>query len=265
MKSTLLLAVLLLWPLVALGDEELDKALGLCQAEVQYFSLSTGKVTKVVFPNEYHLKDMPNSFFIDYRDDLKAGAYLTWGKIQPLEVRCHIQKGSLHVFYVKIDGKILDTVNSIYRQIEYLRSDTARLKPAVDEDWKSTTSQVRAEDQPPGPTQAPPFPVANIAYLKDGAFYIPAGQLNTYLGDFGDIDFYLARKDGTIAQWPNDIEKLSRDFILYRRLIVDFSKKGDKPSVAQTQGQFDATSQWLSDYHRHDVQAMLTYLHLSEQ
>ena len=204
-SSVLLLIVIrLLSPLVALADEKPDKALRLCQAEVQYFSLNTGKVNKVVFPSDVHLKDMPISFIIEYRDELKAGAYLKSGKKQALDVRCHIQKGTLNVFYVKINGKQIDT--------------------------------------------------------KEGKFDIPAGMLSSYINELGDTDFHLMRKNGTIAHWPNDIEILCRDILLYKRLIPEYSQKGDKNGVAQLQSDFEATKKWLNEYDKNDVQTMISYL-----
>lgn len=201
----LLVMIMLLSPLVALSDETLDEALGLCHTEVQFFSLNTGKVNKVVFPNDFHLKEMPSSFIIEYRDDLKAGAYLHSGKKQALDVRCHIQKGTSHAFYVKINGKNIDT--------------------------------------------------------KDGEFHIPAGMLSSYINQLGDKDFYLTRKNGTTAPWPNDIKKLCRDFVLYKKLIFEYSKKGNE-HVVQLQGEFEATNHWLNQYHQDDVETMLNYLNL---
>jgi len=200
----LLVVIMLLSPLGALADEKPEKALLLCQAEVKYFSVNTGKVNKVVFPSEFHLKDMPISFIIEYRDDLKAGAYLKSGMKQALDVRCHIQKGTLDVFYVKINGKQIDT--------------------------------------------------------KDGKFDIPAGMLRNYINELGDTDFHLIRKNGTIAHWPNDIEILCRDFVLYKRLIPEYSQKGDKNGVAQLRSDFEATRKWLNEYDKNDVQTMISYL-----
>lgn len=200
----LFVVTLMLLPSVAWTDEEVDKAIDLCQAEVQYFSLNTGKVNKVVFPNDFHLKKRPNSFLIEYKDDLKAGVHLTSGKKRAVDVRCHIQKDPAHAFYVEINGNLIDT--------------------------------------------------------QDGKFDIPAGKLGNYIDGLGDKEYYLSRKNGTKAHWPNDIEKLSRDFFLYKRLIQEYSQKGDKIGLIQLQGEFDATNQWLNQYHHDDVQTMFSYL-----
>ena len=204
-SAIIMLAVtMMLLPSEAWTDEEVDKAINLCQAEVQYFSLKTGKVDKVVFPNDYHLKDRPNSFLIEYKNDLKAGVHLISGKKRALDVRCHIQKASAHAFYVEINGKLIET--------------------------------------------------------QDGKFDIPAGKLGDYINGLGDKEYYLSRKNGTIAHWPNDIEKLCRDFYQYKRLIHEYSKKGDKDGLSQLQGEFDATNQWLNQYHPDDVQTMFSFL-----
>jgi hypothetical protein len=260
MKNILMVMAVLLSSSVALANEKLEKAIGLCQAEVQYFSLTTGKVKKVVFPNEFHLKDMPNSFFIEYRDDLKAGAYLKWGKIQAIDVRCHIQKGSLSAFYVKINGKQIDTLNSISKKMEYVKRENTYLRPVADEDQGKTKSTQNSKQSAADQENAQSHPIANIAYVKEGKFYIPAGMLGNYINDLGGKEFYLNRKNGTSAAWPNDIENLCRDYVLYKKQIEEYSQNGEKNHLTQLQGEFEGTNQWLNQYHDDDVQAMFVYL-----
>ena len=263
MKKILLVVVVLLSPLVALADEKLDKALGLCQAEVQYFGLTTGKVNKVVFPNNFHLKDMPNSYFIEYRDDLKAGAHLKSGKKQALDVRCHIQKGVLNAFYVKINGRRIDTFDSINREMEYVKREIDYLSSHTVDDFTNTTSTSNSQNATAGSKNVQSNSIANIAYIEEGKFYIPGGLLNNYINEIGDKDFYLLRKNGTAAHWPNDIKKLCKDFVLYKNQILEYSKKHKFQEVELlelSQSQLEATNQWLNLYDKHDVQTMFSYL-----
>jgi hypothetical protein len=111
-----------------MADETLDKAVGICQAEAQYYGLSTGQAEKIVFPNEFNLKDTPSAYFIEYSDDLKAGVYWKSGKIQAIEVSCQINKKPLTASNVKINGNQITTVASVLNNAEYLMKQVDELE-----------------------------------------------------------------------------------------------------------------------------------------
>ena len=261
-KNTLKVLVILLLPLVSVADENLDKAVGLCKAEVQYFSLATGKVDKVVFPNDLYLNEMPNAYFIEYRDDLKAGAYMKSGKKKALDVRCHIQKRSLNAFYVKINNKEIDTMNDLYRKIEYVNRELDALGSTVVEEQRKTTSTSSSEQTTSSPDNDQFRPIANIAYIKENIYYIPTGMLSSYIEELGKKDFYLTKKNGTIADNLNDIEKLCRDYAFLKSKILEYSQKGEKNSAADARNDLEVTNRWLDEYHEDDVQTMFSYLNL---
>ena len=128
MKSTLFVFTLFLLSSFSIADETLDKAVGICQAEIQYYGLSTGRAEKIVFPNDFNLRDTPSAYFIEYSDDLKAGVYWKSGKIQAIEVSCQINKKPLAASYVKINGDQITTVASALNKTEYLTKQVDELE-----------------------------------------------------------------------------------------------------------------------------------------
>ena len=139
MKSTLFVFALFLlssffvfalffWSSLSMADETLDKAVGICQAEAQYYGLSTGQAEKIVFPNEFNLRGTPSAYFIEYSDDLKAGVYWKSGKKEALEVSCQINKKPLSASYVKINGNEITTVASVLNNAEYLMKQVDELE-----------------------------------------------------------------------------------------------------------------------------------------
>lgn len=130
MKSMLFVFTLFLLPSFSMADETLDKAVGICQAETQYYGLSTGQAERLVFPNDFNLRDTPSAYFIEYSDDLKAGVY--WksdkNKKEAIDVSCQINKKPLTASYVKINGNQITTVASVLIKEEHLMKQVDELE-----------------------------------------------------------------------------------------------------------------------------------------
>jgi hypothetical protein len=111
-----------------MADETLEKAVGICQAEAQYYGLSTGQAEKLVFPNDFNLRDTPSAYFIEYSDDLKAGVYWRSGKKEAIDVSCQINKKPLTASYVMINGNQITTVASVLINQEHLMKQVDELE-----------------------------------------------------------------------------------------------------------------------------------------
>ena len=128
MKSMLFVFTLFLLPSFSMADETLDRAVGICQAEAQYYGLSTGRAEKLVFPNDFNLRDTPSAYFIEYSDDLKAGVYWKSGEKEAIDVSCQINKKPLTASYVKINGNQITTVASVLIKAENLMKQVDELE-----------------------------------------------------------------------------------------------------------------------------------------
>lgn len=128
MKSTLFVLTLFLLPSFSMADETLDKAVGICQAEAHYYGLSTGRAEKLVFPNDFNLRDTPSAYFIEYSDDLKAGVYWKSGEKEAIDVSCQINKKPLTASYVMINGNQITTVASVQIKAENLMKQVDELE-----------------------------------------------------------------------------------------------------------------------------------------
>jgi len=96
---------------------------------------------------------------------------------------------------------------------------------------------------------------------RSGDLTIPTGKLNQYLSNYpSNQNMYVQKKDGTTDNRPNDLEELCKDWLYYRKKIIDAESAGKSDKAADYRAQFQQVNAWLDDYHESDVAAMFEIL-----
>lgn len=70
-----------------------------------------------------------------------------------------------------------------------------------------------------------------------------------------DVDLYVMKKNGTYDDRPNDLEELCKDFLYYRKKILE-----DPQEAADARATFQQVNADISEYPEEDVQRMFTLI-----
>ena len=94
-----------------------------------------------------------------------------------------------------------------------------------------------------------------------GDITIPSGKLSDYINSYSSYDdVYVKQIDGTVDSRANDLEELCKDWLYYRKKIVEAENAGDKDRANDYRVSFNNVNDWLDDYKESDVTAMFEIL-----
>lgn len=69
----------------------------------------------------------------------------------------------------------------------------------------------------------------------------------------------IAKKDGTMEITRcNDLEELCKDYIFYRKKILQAHRDGDAKKTAKYRAAFNKVLYWLEEYNESDIQEMMS-------
>jgi hypothetical protein len=68
----------------------------------------------------------------------------------------------------------------------------------------------------------------------------------------------ISKKDGSFDARPNDLEELCRDYVFYRRRILQYSKEGKTTDANEARTDFRKVNAYLDAYNDKDISAMFT-------
>ena len=95
----------------------------------------------------------------------------------------------------------------------------------------------------------------------DGEIIIPAGKLHEYADNYPtNQDVFVRKLDETTDTRPNDLEELCKDWLYYRKKIMDAENAGQTDKAADYRAQFQKVNAWLDEYNQSDVSAMFEIL-----
>ena len=90
---------------------------------------------------------------------------------------------------------------------------------------------------------------------------IPAGELYKYEDNYPTgQDVFVRKKDGTIDPRPNDLEELCKDWLYYRKKIIEAESAGQTDKADEYRATFRQVNAWLDEYNEDDVGTMFTIL-----
>jgi hypothetical protein len=89
---------------------------------------------------------------------------------------------------------------------------------------------------------------------------VPAGKLSDLSPYPTKKDVFVRKRDGTIDERPNDLEELCKDWLYYRKKIIEHEVAGKTEKAAEARARFQAVNFWLDEYDESDVGTMFTIL-----
>jgi hypothetical protein len=89
---------------------------------------------------------------------------------------------------------------------------------------------------------------------------VPSGELRKH-PDFLSYDQVNVQKlDGTLDSRESDLLELGKDYLYYRKTILQKHYAGDTVGEAKARGAFEQTNQWLNAYSEDDVSFLIATL-----
>ncbi len=70
----------------------------------------------------------------------------------------------------------------------------------------------------------------------------------------------IAKRDRTIDARENDLEELCKDWLFYRKQILEAEARGDHAAASKHRAAFQRVNGWLDEYGEDDVSAMMSKL-----
>jgi predicted nucleic acid-binding Zn ribbon protein len=87
--------------------------------------------------------------------------------------------------------------------------------------------------------------------------YVSTGQLSKYADEYSKYEeVFVYKKDGTLAERPNDLEELCLDYVFYRRKILEYDAAGETKEADEARTAFQQVNIWLDEYDRDDFETM---------
>jgi uncharacterized protein YdbL (DUF1318 family) len=93
--------------------------------------------------------------------------------------------------------------------------------------------------------------------VTDSTGVIQAGKLAEIYDSLNGANFKLKKKNGTVDERVNDIEELAKDWVFYRRKIIEANVSGNTEKLRKYQLSFQQINQWLNAYDNEDVSYMI--------
>ncbi len=89
---------------------------------------------------------------------------------------------------------------------------------------------------------------------------VPAGGLSELDVYPTDSDVFVRKLDGTLAERPNDLEEMCKDWLFYRNQILKHNAAGRTNKADEARRDFQTVNSWLNAYSEEDVVAMFEIL-----
>lgn len=85
-----------------------------------------------------------------------------------------------------------------------------------------------------------------------------AAPTSTPISQASSPECNIAKKDGSMDERKCDLQELCKDWIFYRRKIMEYSNEGNVAKATDARASFNRVNQWLSAYQDSDVSACVT-------
>lgn len=86
---------------------------------------------------------------------------------------------------------------------------------------------------------------------------VPAGQLSKYVDKYSKYEeVFVYKKNGTLAERPNDLEELCLDYVFYRKKFWEYDAAGETQKADESRAAFQQINRWLDEYDKNDVETM---------
>ena len=93
--------------------------------------------------------------------------------------------------------------------------------------------------------------------IAEKVLYVPTGQLSKYAGEYSKYkEVFVYKKDGTLAERPNDLEELCLDYVFYRRKILEYDAASEIKKADEARTAFQQVNIWLDEYDWDDFETM---------
>lgn len=93
-----------------------------------------------------------------------------------------------------------------------------------------------------------------------GFFYIWGSQSGDIDNASTNEDTVVQKKDGSIDARDNDLEELCKDWLYYRKKIMEAESAGQTKKAERHRESFQQVNAWLDEYNQSDVSAMFDRL-----
>jgi len=96
--------------------------------------------------------------------------------------------------------------------------------------------------------------------VEERRITVPSGKLSELSEYPTNKEVFVQKKDGTIDPRPGDLEELCKDWLYYRKKILEYEAAGKTQQAAEARTSFQSVNAWLDEYDESDVSTMFDIL-----